>query len=372
MAMFKRSIILLSALFLLASCGSNVKEDDTIQSDDEEVEEQFSIIPSHQLSDDQYKIILPYRPSKARGAIINQIYNRLDIDEVEQGLRRHSTEVFDPEKYLFEEGQYLSTDFIYTLIDELNPMIKDRGDKKQHEENPRYFSHIVEQNYLTRNDNNSVTLSGISIGIALKSVYRFQTEIGGPYYYKDIPKNEMLQEGKKIAEQILAEIRDIEELSSVPILIALYREEHQSSPVPGNFVAKTFVKKDESTIGKWEDINEENVLFPSNEAKENHYEDYEKVKKFGDEVAQYFPNYVGVVGEGFYINNELVSLSLEVPITFYGKGEIIGFTQYAYGLVKEIFPDYFNLEVKVTSNEKLESLIFRNAGTENPEVHILN
>lgn len=372
MSKLKKVMIVFSTLVFFTACASKVKEDERIQPDEETVEEEFSIIPSHQLSDEQYKIILPYRPSLARGAITNQIFNRLDIDEVETGLRRHSADVFDPEKYLFEEGQYLSTDFIFTLIDELNPAIKDSGDKKDHEQNPRYLSHIVEQNFLTRNDNNTVSLEGISIAVALKSVYRFQTEIGGPYFYEDISENEMLKEGKKIAAQILEQIREIEELKNVPILMALYREEQQSSPIPGKFVARTTIKKDETSINKWEDINEENVLFPSNEAKENHYEDHEKIKKFSDEITHYFPNYVGVVGEGFYINNELTSLSLEIPISFYGKGEVIGFTQYAYGLIKEIFPDYFNLEVKIMSNEKLESLIFRNAGTENPNVHIFN
>lgn len=372
MAMFKRTIILFSALLLLASCTSNVKEEEKIQSDDEEVEQQFSIIPSHKLSDEQYKIILPYRPSKARGAITNQIFNRLDIDAVEQGLRRHSTELYDPEKYLFEEGQYLSTDFIYTLIDQLNPEIKDRSKKEEHEKNPRYLSHIVEQNYLTRNDDKTVSLSGISIGVALKSVYRFQTEIGGPYYYENISEAKMLQEGKEIAGKIVTHIREIDELKDVPILLALFREEQQSSPVSGHFVAKTIIEKGQTSVGKWTDINEEHVLFPSSEARENHYEDYEKVKKFGDEIAHYFPNYVGVVGDGFYINNELNILSLEVPISFYGKGEVIGFTQYTYGLIKEIFPDYFNLEVKIMSNDQIESLIYREAGTENPNVHIFN
>lgn len=369
----KRITAILSVLLLLTGCASTVKEEDKIQQEEGiEEEEEFSIVPSHQLYDHEYKIILPYRPSKARGAITNQIANRLDIDEVEEGLRRHSTDVFNPDKYLFEEGQYLSTDFIYSLIDELNPTIKDDSSKKEHEENPRYLSHILEQNFLTQTDNNTVKLEGVSIGIALKSVYQFQTEVGGPSYYEDISKREMLKEGKKIAEQVLQNVREIEELENVPILIALYREEQQSSPVPGHFVAKTFVEKGETTIDKWEDINEKHVLFPSKEAKGDHYEDHEKVKKFGDKVAQYFPNYVGVVGDGFYINNELNTLSLEVPISFYGKGEVIGFTQYVYGLVKEIFPDYFNLEVKIMSNEQLEGLIVRKAGTENPEVHILN
>ena len=53
--------------------------------------QKFRLLPSHSLDDDQYKILLPYRPSAARGAITNQVANRVDIDELEEGLRRHST-----------------------------------------------------------------------------------------------------------------------------------------------------------------------------------------------------------------------------------------------------------------------------------------
>src|SRR5699024_3484198 len=110
----------------------------------------------------QYKILLPYRPSAARGTITNQITNRVDIDELEEGLRRHSTSVFSPEKYVFEEGQYLTENKIFELIDSLNPTIKDSSSKKEHKNNPRVFSHILEQNYLERKDNR-VELVGISI-----------------------------------------------------------------------------------------------------------------------------------------------------------------------------------------------------------------
>ncbi|MDY0395640.1 CamS family sex pheromone protein [Virgibacillus halophilus] len=53
-----------------------------------------SIVPSYQLSKENYRMILPYKPSKARGVIVGQLANRMDIDEVEEGLRRHSKEFF--------------------------------------------------------------------------------------------------------------------------------------------------------------------------------------------------------------------------------------------------------------------------------------
>lgn len=379
----KRTFLLfICAVFILTSCSSQKKED-VLQSE-EEAETEVSIIPSYSLSDDQYKIVLPYRPSAARGAITNQITNRVDIDELEEGLRRHSTEVFDPNKYFYEEGQYLSEEFIYDLIDSLNPDVKKLKDSeakddkkkdkkiKEYRKNPRVFSHILEQNYLKKNENNSVDLVGVSIGISLKSVYRFQVETGGAYYYENIPKDEMLKEGKKIAEKVLEEVRQIDELKNVPILINLFREEEQSSPVPGDFVAKTLVKKDENAIGKWQSIKEDHVLFPSDKAKEKHNDDYQKVKTFGDKVADYFPNYVGVAGTGFYIDENLSRITLRIPIEFYGKGEVIGFTQYVYGQVKEIFPNHYDIEVSIESSDTIESLIFRKAGDEEPTVHIFH
>src|SRR5699024_6235106 len=198
------------------------------------------------------------------------------------------------------------------LIDDLNPTLEDDASKETHEENPRYLSHILEQNYLKRNEDDSVSLAGVSIGIALKSVYQFHTEKAGPYFH-DISQKEMVAEGKEIAEQIVKEIREVEGLNNVPIMIALYKEEEQSSPVPGNYVTKTTVSKGNTTIDKWEDISEKHVLFPSSTGKEKHYEDYQKVKNFGDEISDYFPNYVGVIGDGFYVNQELTKLTLEIP-----------------------------------------------------------
>lgn len=353
----------------------NIRKQEDIVQTDEENETEISILPSHQLAKSQYKMLLPFKPSAARDAITNQITNRVDIDELEDGLRRHSTDVFNPEKYVYEDGQYFTTEHIFTLIDDLNPEVKEKNKKeeqiKEHRKNPRIFSHILEQNYLKRKEN-TVELVGVSIGISLKSVYRFTVETGGSYYYEDIPMDEMLEEGKKIAQTVLNNAREMEGLEKVPIMIALFREEQQSSPVPGNFVAKTVVGEGEKSIGKWESINEKYVLLSSDQSNGKYSEDYQKVKSFGDKISQYFPNYVGVVGEGFYVDDQLRALTIEVPIEFYGRSEVVGFTQYAYGLVNEIFKNHYDLEVIISSSNKTESTIYRAAGEDEANVHIFH
>ncbi|MCG3419806.1 CamS family sex pheromone protein [Oceanobacillus jordanicus] len=404
--MKKWSICLLGALLLITACSPDTNEE-VVQ--EEDTQQETSIVPSYQLSDENYKMILPYEPSKARGVIVNQVANRMDIDEMEEGLRRHSKEVYDPSKYFFQEGQYLDEDTVYdwlgreltesqleeavadridyleenkmTVNEEnirrefqlgLNPPIEDEYNQEEQEANPKYLSHILEHNFLSKNEDNTVKLEGISIGLAMKSVYRFQTKKDGPYSYLDISQSEMMEQATVIAEKVVNRIRNMEGLENVPIMIAVYREQERSSPIPGNYVAKMNVAGGETSLSDWDNINEQHVLFPSDEGKKEYFDDHELVTSFGNEIANYFPNYVGIIGEGFYINDELKKLTIEIPIEFYGKAEVIGFSQYAYGLVQDMFEDYYDLELMITSSDKVESTIFREAGSDTPTVRIFH
>ncbi|WP_085993296.1 CamS family sex pheromone protein [Oceanobacillus senegalensis] len=378
--MRKLGVTILLSGMLLASCSPINNEEPEVVQENEDMEQETSIVPSYQLNDETYRVILPYQTSEARGVTTNQVANRVDIDELEQGLMRHSKGIFDPSKLYFQEGQYLTKDLLFEWIDGLNPKINEDEleelDTKEkvnvYKENPRILSHILEQNYLKRNEDSTVELAGISIGIALKSVYRFDTEIGGPSYYEEISMDEMLGKGREVAQTIVEQMRSMEDIPDVPIMIALFREEEQNSPVPGEFIAKTVVSPGKQTINDWDSINEENILFPSSEGQSKYPEDHEVISSFGNEISEFFPNYVGVVGRGFYINEEMQKLTLEIPIEFYGKAEIIGFTQYVYGLVLDMFPNRFNLEIQVTSSAGLESLITREVGEEKPSVHIFD
>ncbi|UJL47256.1 CamS family sex pheromone protein [Virgibacillus sp. NKC19-16] len=365
--MKKMSILLVSALLFITSCAPNINNDEEISQEDES-EQETSIIPSNQLTDETYRMILPYETSEARGVITNQIANRVDIDEMEEGLMRHSKQVYDPEDHYFQEGQYITEDMALQWIDGLNPDVEDDADEDTHRENPRYLSHILEQNYLVQGEEDSVHLAGISIGLALKSVYQFEAE--GAEHTQDIPMDEMMAQGEEMAQSILEEMRQIEGLEDIPIMFAIYQEEDQGSPVPGNFVAKTNVSGGDTSIGGWDSIDEETVLFPSGEGQENYFDDHEIITSFGNEIAEFFPNYTGIIGEGFYINEELQQLTIEIPLEFNAKAEVIGFTQYTYGLVQDMFADYFDLEINITSSNQMESLIYREAGAESPTVHI--
>ncbi|MDX8046816.1 CamS family sex pheromone protein [Gracilibacillus sp. S3-1-1] len=383
----KKMIAVLFLFVLLVGCAPDFGERDEAVIDEsiDESMPETAIVPKYNLREDNYRVLIDSNLSKARGVITNQVANRLDIDELEEGLRRHSMEVYDPDTYYFQEGQYLTDDILYSWLDRydedsnpegLNPEAdeskEDDERKEEEEDNPKYLSHILEQNYLQRTENDSVELAGISIGIAMKSVYRFQTEIGGPYYYQDISEKEMMNEANEIAEKVVERIRQMEGLENVPIMLSVFREESQSSLVPGNFVAKTNIAGDSSTVGNWQDINEENVLFPSSYGQDTYPDVWATLVDFESDIGSYFPNYVSAIGKGFFQNGELRKLTVEIPVSFYGKAELIGFTQYVYGLVLAGFPSDYELEVNITSGEKQEALIVRDAGAEEGFVHIYN
>ncbi|WP_369413937.1 CamS family sex pheromone protein [Aquibacillus saliphilus] len=385
-----KMICLLAILLIVTSCAPSFnKQDEVVEETQDETSQETAIIPSYNLTEETYRVLLPYKLSKARGVIVNQVANRLDIDELEEGLRGHSKDVFDPEDYYFQEGQYITKDMAYDWLERyeegeeelgLNPELNIETDEedadpaeliKEEQNNPKYLSYVLEQNYLTKTEDNVVQLGGVSIGIALKSTYRFQTEIGGPDYYQDIPEDEMLKEANSIAQEVVQRTREIAGLENVPIMIAIYREEAYDSIVPGNFIAKTVVSKGSSSIGDWESIDEEFMLFPSNSAEEKYPDISANLQDFEQDVADYFPNYVSVVGKGFYRDEQLEKLTIEIPVSFNGKAEVIGFTQYIYGLVIDGFQQaHYALEINITSNGQQEALITRSIGEEEPTVHI--
>lgn len=389
-----RALLLSSVVFVSACTPVFDNREEVIQETKDENSNQSAIIPNYNMSEEDYRMILTEsspKVSTARGVTTNQMGNRLDIDEFERGLRRHSKEYFDPEQYFFQPGQYLEYDTLISwlsrggqikmsedekeeadpidLEDGLNPELnEDEASEEDFRENPKYISNIIEQNYLVRKDENVVELSGVTIGISLRTVYKFTAE--GRSYYEDHSTEELLQKGKEYADEILKRMRNREELRDVPVVFALYEEEEASSKVPGTFLSKAYVGGSAKSISNWDSLNEKHVLFPSSEAEENHFDDSQIFSDFRNEVSDYFPNFVGMIGNGFYVNDNLRDVSIEIPIQFQSESEVVGFTQYVYSLVNEMFPDHYNVQVNIHSMDEPKSLIVRRAGEQEAFVHV--
>lgn len=385
-------MVALSVVLLLTACAPNFqKQEEVVQKKDDDTKEK-AIIPKYKISDKYYRTIMPFEPGEARGMVVSNLNTRYDITEFETGLMRIAQNSFPTDKYVFKEGQYLDSKTVSLWLNRqftdaqlkkeglkknqnigLNPLDPGAGDvHERNKKNPIYLAHILEHNYLVQvgGEKGTYQLGGVAIGLAMNSVHYYTKEKYGAVYEKNIPRDVLEREGKKMAQEVVSRLRGIKELSNVPITIGLFEQESRSSVVPGSFFTYAEVSQGSNSIGSWKDVDEEYILFPSDTAKTEHRDDLTFFENFKQDVETYFPNFNGVIGKGFYLDGQLQELNINIPIQFYGKAEAIGFTQYVTGLVMEHFPNYVSVQVNISSVMGPEALIVRKPDQDEPFVHI--
>jgi protein involved in sex pheromone biosynthesis len=398
----KGTIILLS--FLLTGCLplNNLQPNNDKETDEPNTIEIFKTpdIKTHEkyyqslLINEEGKVQLS--PGEARGEITGGPNNRIDIDELEIGLMRISQDFFSVEKYYYQAGQYLSKDTVRNWLGRsngeqaktdniypqkgFNPAIPDDYDnynweKKMavQEDKPRILSYVLEQNYLTETNDGNPRLGGLAIGLSFNPTYYFRVEDQQGRLYDgkaDIDISKLKTDAKKIGEEVVNRLRQNPDLSEIPIVVGLYMEEKRGAVVPGNYFAKAVVKKNETSVDKWESINEQYYYFPSNNANSEKREDSSKFNLFKSKVQEFYPDFLGVIGRGFYSNDQLSRLTIDIPIQFKGKAEIISFTQFLTHLVKEQYPNEVVRIYVSSSMDQPESVIISDPSSEEPIVHI--
>ncbi|WP_020062901.1 CamS family sex pheromone protein [Bacillus sp. 123MFChir2] len=388
--------VILAALslgLLLSGCSIGPKKEEQISEKGNSKEK--SIISKYSISDDYYKTALPFEKGSARGLAVKGLNSRLDVDEFETGLMRIAKESYSTKDYIFQGGKYLDKDTIQALIERkrtpeqqsnlekalkkklpngLNPALppgEPETLEARNQKSPMYLSQILEQDYLKIKGENEAEIGGVVIGLAMNSVHYYTEQHGYPREQKN-DDTKLLEEGKKMAQEILPILRNKDELKNVPITFAIYRQEAKSSLVPGSFLSYTAVDKGSDKVDDWKALDEKYYLFPSNEAEKDYRDDATNVKNFNARIAKYFTgDYTAVVGRGFYKDGQLKELKLEIPVQFSGKAEVIGFTQFVAGAVMD-FPNYIKVQVTIKSVDRPEAIIIRDVKQDKPFVQVLD
>ncbi|WP_339280370.1 CamS family sex pheromone protein [Lysinibacillus sp. FSL P2-0066] len=377
MKSFRLIPAIVAAAMLVGCVPSDKKETELTQETQQKEKAETTIIPSIQIDESYYKTLIPYKESASRGLVVSNVYTKYDMKEVESGLMRLSQNEFDTENYYFQEGQYLAESTVSSWLarssqteDGLNPPTTDTMTPEERATKaPVYLSHIVEQNYLTKTKDNKVKLGGISIGLALNSIYYYQKEQYGEYYEEPISESTLIEQGKKMAAEIVSRLRSRDELKDVPIVVGLFKQQARNQIIPGTYFSYGVAKSGQNNIDEWKGIDENYVLFPTDDSQDVYRDINNNFKNFKQDVDKYFSNYTSVIGTGFYRNKQIQNLSIEIPIQFFGKAEIIGFTQYLTGILINQF-DNIHVEVSVTSVNGPEALIIKKPNDKDPYVHV--
>ncbi|MDQ0208432.1 CamS family sex pheromone protein [Alkalicoccobacillus murimartini] len=390
--MFKKwTLVALPLVLIVTGCFPfSQEEPENTEVDNPNNDQEITIVPPVSSPENYYQTILDngqYMSGEARGFGTDVVYNRLDLDQLEMGLTRIAKEHFPHDQYSLREGYFINRDELNSWLrryDEennpngLNPPLGDGDNQREQEEsNPRTLSHILEQNYMVENSNGEFELGGIVVGISLNSVYNFRTEDDqGRYNFFSTPLDENItqEDGERIAAEVVSRLRDEEReegvFNDIPIVVGLFREQPRESIISGTYF-QTAIAEPGSELGSWDSIDENFYLFPSDRANQDVRDDSDEFGRFQEQIQNFFRTYVGVVGKGFYQNDRLTELTVDIPLRYNGKTEIVALTQYIASLIPDYYDD-IKVEVNINSvNGEQESLVVSEPG-EDPFIHVMD
>jgi protein involved in sex pheromone biosynthesis len=365
--------ISLTTFFIISSLTGCLPKTDEEPEVIEFEEPSLVIAPSVQVEEKYYRGLLPFKTSLTRGSLQTRLNRyRLDSERLELGLMEIAQDFFPLDTHLFREGQIIDNEDLTAWL-----RIKSDTDKRglnPEENSERILLHILEHNYKNLKGD---SLEGIVVALSLASTYTVEREVNEGegkvvrteklHYTADELRNHGARMADLVAERIRSKGND------VPIVVALYQLEEENSLVPGNFLSVGYVEKDQNYISTWTAINETYFLFPSNalarfdsERSTTYYDDF---NRFGEDIQTYFPNYVGTIGVGRFIDEQLVELTLKITTEVASKTEVIQLTQFLGGKAVETFPENTHLNIYVQSVNQPQSIFVRPVDGE-PLMHI--
>lgn len=396
------SLMIAQALFLAAcdtdsnGTGSSELEPGENQTEEtvNQLDEDEATTIEEQVDADYYRPVITedgtYAPSENRGVTL-RLNSNVNIRTFEIDLMRHSQSYFPTDDHFFQEGQYLSSELVSNWLKrETVPQEIEEGEEEEVEEIdeqmqglnppqvtedptspdrvPNILNSILEQNFYVQTEE-GLELSGVSIGLALNSVDYFKDAPFGNDMQQEIPREKVLEEGQRMGNEVASRIRNIEGLENVPVMIGLYEQSTQDDLAAGTFIAEGLVESGEDSVSDWTPINEDRIVFPlegMQSAEGNNF------ANFRSEVEGFFPNVSGVTGLGHYIEDQLMNLEVTITTQFYGKGEIIAFTQFLNEAGKTYLPGNVSTQINVESLNGMESYLNREADQEDYDVYIFN
>lgn len=384
----------LSGLTLfLASCSSvpdpaGTEEqpvEQTDETDGEAAENNDSVVVETRIDDNYYRPLITeegtYEPSQNRG-ITRSLNSNVNIKTFEEDLMRLSHKYFSTDNHYFQEGQLLPANLATSWLRRAEPLTEeqieegetilglnpeDNGNQDPESRVPNYLSSILEQDFYIQTDD-GIQLAGISIGLSLNSVDYYRND-QQQEQQQEISKEDLLREGQRIGSEIVSRMRQLEGVGTVPIMVGLYEQSTRDNFAGGVYISEGLSENGADSISNWNQVNESRLVFPvegMQSAEGNSF------ANFKSKVENFFPNLSGITGVAHYVDDNLVSLQIEIVTQFYGKGEIIAFTQYLNEAANSYLSENLPIEIKVESLNGIESFLKRDAEETEFTTHVFN
>ncbi|MCE5043827.1 CamS family sex pheromone protein [Staphylococcus chromogenes] len=396
--MKKRTLVIVGLSLVLVGCGPDDNEPSSSKENTSTQNDVKQIATDKNVQGDNYRTILPFKESQARGLTQENMANTYNGEDFETGLLNISKQVFPTDDYLYQDGQFLDKKTIQAYLEPkltkseldemsdkekeerkatenlgLNPSVHGETDEEKIAKNsPQVLSNILEQNFYDNGDTSGKKLKGMTIGLAMNEVYYYQKEKYGETFSVDLVKKKVEKQGQEMAEEMLSRLRENEKLKDIPITFAIYMQSGKDQITPGAFVSYATSEENGEALKEWNTVNEQTVLVPSGEAADLNEQFNSNFRDFNHSLQSYFTNFTQAVGKAKFKDKKLQSLTVDLPIDYYGKAELIGITQYVTQLAEKDFGDVEEYEIHIKDGNESRALITKTKDDKEPKVHIYN
>ncbi|MBU7456069.1 CamS family sex pheromone protein [Leuconostoc fallax] len=318
-----------------------------------------------------------YLTSKARGITAGSEANSLDTKHFESGLLSLAKNHFKTNQYVFQEGQYLSSDTVTSWLSRssddkvgLNPA--DNG-KKDSDREPIYVQSLTEQDFMVKSGD-SLKLSGMVIGVAMNTQDQYQREKYGATYTQDISTADMKAYGKKIAPKIISRIRQLKGISdSVPIVLAMYANAPADSLTPGNFYAEAKSTKG-TDLSEWQSIDQKSIVLPklSTDTSSLGSDENNGFSNFKTEIQDFFPNIAGATAVASFKNGQLTNMNVTITTQFYSQTEISSFANFVAQEGLRYLPSNVPIRMVIKTSNETQAILQRNKDDKTFKITVLD
>ncbi|CAK1231043.1 CamS family sex pheromone protein [Fructobacillus fructosus] len=316
----------------------------------------------------QYQTVIKdghYLTSAARGITATSQGNAVDVKDFESGLLNLAKSHFKTGRYIFQEGQYLSSDTVNSLLARqtdsdstgLNP--KDNG-KTDSSRNPIYVQSLTEQDFMTK-EGSDLKLAGMVVGVAMNTQDTYQKEQYGANYFQTISDADRIAYGKKIAPKLIKKIREQNGVDkNIPIVIAMYANASEDSLGSGAFYSEA-TSKTGTDLSSWSDIDDKTVVFPKESSDSSSIGSDENTgfTNFKNDIANFFPNIAGATAVGHFTNSKLTSMNVTVTTQFYSQTEIQAFANYVASAAVKFLPSSAPVQITIKTANETQAILVR-------------
>lgn len=358
---FKTLSILLVATLALAACQNDQADTSesagsASQASSNNTEEQQS--KTSQLSTEYYPSYINDGTYQVNGALGYQAgaSSQANAENLQRGLYDLAKNIFATEDYSIQEGQVIGEE-------KTNEYLKAKSDKAPEglnpsganaetldEFEPRYLNAIMEYDFVDQEGN----IAGISLGLGMNYSDTFTTESESEEV--EITSEQRIEQGKQIAEQLVADIRENEAYADTPIHVAIFENEESGDLGGGTFTTDA-VSSSGNSFGDWSTYNQDFIVYGVDDAPNE--EDTVSFTRFRDQIQGFYPQLSGLSGVGYYQDNELQNVSIVINSQFDGHSEIIALSQQAISTASSVFNNNIEIQIQVVTADGVRALLTR-------------